>query len=50
MFLVVFIYALCMYNRCRLEEVVPVAYTENFHGGVSFSGIWWSFVFGERCL
>ena len=27
-----------------------MAYAENFHGGVWFSGIWWSFVFGERCL
>jgi len=28
-----------------------VAYAENFHGkGVSFSGIWWSFVFGVCCL
>jgi len=29
---------------------MPVAYVENFHGGVSFSGVWWSFVFGVRCL
>jgi len=28
----------------------PVGYAENFHGGVSFSGIWWSFVFCVRCL
>jgi len=27
-----------------------VAYAENFHGGASFSGKWWSFVFGVRCL
>jgi len=27
-----------------------VAYAENFHGGVSFSSIWWPFVFGVRCL
>jgi len=27
-----------------------VAYAENFHGGVSFSGMWWSFVFGVRCF
>jgi len=27
-----------------------VAFEENFHGGVSFSGIWWSLVFGVRCL
>jgi len=27
-----------------------VAYTENFHVGLSFSGVWWSFVFGVRYL
>ena len=27
-----------------------MAYAENFHGGVSFSGIWLSFVFGVHCL
>jgi len=28
-----------------------VAYAENFHGGGdSLSGMWWSFVFGVRCL
>jgi len=27
-----------------------VAYTENLYRGVSFSGIWWSFVIGVRCL
>ena len=27
-----------------------VAYAKNFHGGVSFSGIWWSFVCGVRSL
>jgi len=27
-----------------------VAYPESFHGGLSFSGIWWPFVFGVRCL
>jgi len=27
-----------------------VAYAENFHGGVSFSGMWWLFVFGVSCL
>ena len=26
------------------------AYAENFHGGDSFRGIWWSFAFGVRCL
>jgi len=28
---------------------MAVAYAEKFHGG-SFSGIWWSFAFGVRCL
>ena len=28
----------------------PVAYAENFHGGGSFSDMWWSFVFGVRSL
>jgi len=32
----------------RLQR--PVAYAEKFHGGFSFSGIWWSFVFGVRSL
>jgi len=27
-----------------------VAYAENFHGGFWFRVIWWSFVFGVRCL
>ena len=27
-----------------------MAYAENFHGGGSFNGIWWSIVFGVRCL
>ena len=27
-----------------------MAYAENFHGGVSFNGIWWSFVFGVLSL
>jgi len=26
------------------------AYAENFHGGVSFRSIWWSFVCGVRSL
>jgi len=30
--------------------VDAVAYVENFHGGVSFNGIWWSFAFGVRFL
>jgi len=29
--------------------IAPVAHAENVHGRVSFSGIWWSFVFGVRC-
>jgi len=28
----------------------PVAYAENFYEGASFCGLWWSFVFGVRCL
>jgi len=28
----------------------PVAYAENFYGRISFSGMWWSFLFRERCL
>jgi len=36
-------------KRCTLC-VNTVAYTENFHGGASFSSTWWSFVFGVRCL
>ena len=31
----------------RLESV---AHADNFHGRVSFSGIWWPFVFVVRCL
>jgi len=27
-----------------------VVYAEKFHGRISFSGTWWSFVFGVRCL
>jgi len=27
-----------------------VAYVENFHGGFWVSIVWWSFVFGLRCL
>jgi len=27
-----------------------VTYAENFHVFFSFSGKWWSFVFGVRCL
>jgi len=28
--------------------MISVAYAENAHGGFSFSGTWWSFVFGVR--
>jgi len=31
-------------------RLYSVGHAENFHGGVSFSGIWWSFVFGVRFL
>ena len=27
-----------------------MACAENFRGGISFSNIWWSYVFGVRCL
>jgi len=33
---------------CR--HLSAVMYAENFHGGVSFSAIWWSFVCGVRSL
>jgi len=36
-----------LYNKLASE---PVAYADNFHGGVSFSGIGYSFVFAVRCL
>jgi len=37
---------------CNVQYMThySVAYAENFHGGASFSDIWWSFVFGVRCL
>jgi len=41
------------YGRMRSAikmYAAAVAYAENFHGGVSFSGRWWSFVFVVRCL
>jgi len=34
----------------RNPRNVAVAYAENYYGGSSFSGRWWSFVFGVRCL
>jgi len=38
---------------CWFSDFYPcsivVAYAEHFHGG-SFSGIWWLFAFGVRCL
>jgi len=37
-------------HNCKNTRLRAVAYAENFHGGVSFSGIWWSFVFGAHCL
>jgi len=36
--------------RRRTLHCWGVAYAENFHGGVSFIGLWWSFVFGARCF
>jgi len=35
---------------CETTICGAVANTENFHGEISFSGIWWSVVFGVRCL
>jgi len=32
------------------RKAQAVAYAENFHCGVSFSSIWWPFVFGARSL
>jgi len=37
-------------NGYNNAYIYPMVYAENFHGGVSFSGIWWPFVFGVRCL
>jgi len=31
-------------------QMQSVAYAGNFHGGVWLRVIWWSFVFGLRCL
>jgi len=36
----------CLVQECSHR----MAYAENFHGGGSFICIWWSFVFGVRCL
>jgi len=38
------------WKKLKNHESNSMAHAENFHGGVSFSGIWWSFVFGVRCL
>jgi len=32
------------------QQLGTVAYAENFHGEISFSVIWWPFVFGMRYL
>jgi len=40
----------CGASRRALSTVKSVAYAEKFHGGISISGIWWSFVFGVRRL
>ena len=37
-------------DTVSLGQPISVAYTENFHGRVSFSGVWWSFVAGVRFL
>ena len=36
--------------HCQQAQTYPVAYAENFHGGVWFKVIWWLFVFGVHCL
>jgi len=36
--------------RCHSNVRWAVAHAENFHGGFWFMVIWWSFVFGVRCL
>jgi len=33
-----------------MQPFEAVAYAKNFHGVVSFSGIWWLFLFRVRCL
>ena len=41
------------FNTKRMSKrttVDAVTYTENFMGGVSISGVWWSFVFCILCL
>jgi len=37
-------------KKIRLHPPLTVAYAENFLGGFSHSGVWWSFVFGVPCL
>ena len=39
-----------LFSREWSDAPLSVAYAENFHEGFSFSGIWWSFVFGVRSL
>ena len=43
----ILLYGVCLSSRIWWEAV---AYAENFHWGVSFSGLWWSFVFDVRSL
>jgi len=33
-----------------VQDFHPVAHVEDFQGGISFSGKWWGFIFGVRCL
>ena len=39
----------CDWKEKILRLWNSVAYAENFHEGVSFSGIWWSFLFNVCC-
>ena len=40
----------CFIHPNVLTQSKTVAYAENFHGGVSISGIWWSFAFAVRSV
>jgi len=40
----------CKKRRITQGTSAAVAYAENFHGGISLSCMWWSFLFRLRCL